>query len=322
MKTRSVPFFLMPPLLVGLILISAVEAEAQSSCTPPPSGLLSWFPMQNSVTDIAGEVLVLDTSDLSFVPGEVGQGVTFGTGGYIDLTNCAALETPEFTWEAWVRWDGPGPNEDFAGSVILESTLSASSAYGLAARASDNRFVFVADSNGSTTVSLMVSSNTFTPGLFYHVAVSYDGANFNLYVNGSLQGQLASASSPTWGPIWSIGANPAFARNDGYPRTWNGVIDEVSIYNRALSATEIQAIYNAGGAGKCITPQLTISLAGTNVILTWPANATAGFALQSATNLGSTNWSTNLPSPVVVSGQNTVTNPIFGTQNFFRLANP
>jgi hypothetical protein len=320
MKTRVIPLFLMPPLLIGLVLISAVEVEAQSSCTPPPSGLLSWFPMQNSVTDIVGGVLVLDTNALSFVPGEVGQGVTFGAGGYIDLTNCAALETPQFTWETWVRWDGPGPNEDFAGSVILESTSSSSAAYGLSARASDRRFVFVADSNGSTSNSLTVSSNTFKTGLFYHVAVSYDGANFNLYVNGSLQGQLASTSPPTWGPNWSIGCNPAFARNEGFPRTWNGVIDEVSIYNRALSVSEIQDIYNAGSAGKCIT--LTINLAGTNVILTWPANATAGLTLQSATNLVSTNWSTNLPSPVVVSGQNTVTNHIFGTQNFFRLVNP
>jgi beta-glucanase (GH16 family) len=68
------------------------------------------------------------------------------------------------------------------------------------------------------------------------------------------------------------------------------------------------------------TPQLTIIPSGANVVLTWPTNAT-GFTLQSTTNLGSSAvWSTNSPAPVVVNGQNTVTNPISDTQMFFRLS--
>jgi hypothetical protein len=72
-------------------------------------------------------------------------------------------------------------------------------------------------------------------------------------------------------------------------------------------------------------PQPTIILSGTNVILTWPTNVDgfsyAGFTLQSTTNLVSPAvWTTVLPSPVVVNGQNTVTNPISGTQQFYRLS--
>lgn len=66
-------------------------------------------------------------------------------------------------------------------------------------------------------------------------------------------------------------------------------------------------------------PQLTIVPSNANVILAWPSN-TSGFFLQSATNLASPIWTTNLPSPVVVNGQFTVTNPISGTQQFFRLS--
>jgi hypothetical protein len=55
------------------------------------------------------------------------------------------------------------------------------------------------------------------------------------------------------------------------------------------------------------------------IILTWPTNA-VGFTLQSTTNLGSSSvWSTNSPAPIVVGGQNVVTNPITGPQQFFRL---
>jgi hypothetical protein len=53
--------------------------------------------------------------------------------------------------------------------------------------------------------------------------------------------------------------------------------------------------------------------------LTWPTNP-AGFTLQSATNLVSPAfWSTNSPAPVVINGQNAVTNPITGPQQFYRL---
>lgn len=276
--------------------------------------------MENPVIDIVGGVLPLATNALSFVPGEVGGGVSLGTAGYIDLANFAAWETPQFTWEAWVRWDGQGPTEDFAGSIILENCVNGSFGYALSARALDNRFVFTCAGNGASPPSLLVSSNTYTPGRFYHVAGSYDGEIFNLYVNGSLQGQLTSRFPLTWGPFWSIGANPAFARNEGFPRTWNGVIDEVAIYNRALSASEIQAIYNAGSAGKCRPVQLTIVPSGTNVILTWPTSLT-GYTLQSTTNLVSLAvWRTVSPAPVVVDGRNTVTNPMCGTQRFYQLS--
>ena len=67
-------------------------------------------------------------------------------------------------------------------------------------------------------------------------------------------------------------------------------------------------------------PQLTITPSGANVILTWQANA-AGFTLESTTSLVSPAvWSTNSPAPVVVNGQNAVTNPISGPQQFYRLS--
>jgi uncharacterized repeat protein (TIGR03803 family) len=66
-------------------------------------------------------------------------------------------------------------------------------------------------------------------------------------------------------------------------------------------------------------PQLAITLSGANVILTWPTN-TVGFSLQSTTNLVSPAvWTAVPPAPVVVSGQNTVTNPASGPRQFYRL---
>ena len=64
---------------------------------------------------------------------------------------------------------------------------------------------------------------------------------------------------------------------------------------------------------------LNIQLVGTNAILSWATNV-PGFNLASSTSLGpSAVWNTNLPLPIVVSGRNVVTNPITGSQQFFRL---
>ena len=85
-----------------------------------------------------------------------------------------------------------------------------------------------------------------------------------------------------------------------------------------------------GGFGKgtvfsiSFSPQLTIGPSGLDVLLAWPTNVAgfdySGFTLQSTTNLVSpTVWTNVSPAPVVVNGQNTVTNPISGTQQFYRL---
>src|ERR1035441_6051250 len=72
-------------------------------------------------------------------------------------------------------------------------------------------------------------------------------------------------------------------------------------------------------------PQLTIVPSQTNVILTWLTNNLGfdytSFTLQSTPNLiPPAVWTTVSPAPVVVNGQNTVTNPISGTQMFYRLS--
>jgi hypothetical protein len=67
-------------------------------------------------------------------------------------------------------------------------------------------------------------------------------------------------------------------------------------------------------------PPLTLFSRGSDLILVWPTNST-GFTVQSTTNLLSPVWIANSAAPVVVNGQYTVTNPISGTQQFFRLSN-
>jgi uncharacterized repeat protein (TIGR03803 family) len=68
-----------------------------------------------------------------------------------------------------------------------------------------------------------------------------------------------------------------------------------------------------------LMPQLSIFQVVSNLVLTWRSDDTR-FSLQATTNLASPVWITVSPGPIVVSGQYTVTNPISGTQQFFRLS--
>jgi hypothetical protein len=110
--------------------------------------------------------------------------------------------------------------------------------------------------------------------------------------------------------------------NDGANPMASLISSGSSLYgtSSSYSSTKLGAVFSVPLQPQLIQPQLTITPAGANVLLTWPTSAT-GFSLQSSTSLGSTAvWTTNLPAPVIGNGQNTVTSPISGTLQFFRLS--
>jgi hypothetical protein len=233
-------------------------------CVPPPPGLVAWWPMDGNPLDLWASNNPSATNAISFVAGKVGPGVTFGAGGYIDIPHSAALANQQFTIDAWVQPQGPGPNNDFWGSVIVQKGLPAPAGYtnvpiSLGWSDQYKHFVFTF---GNMNVERIASNPNFPPGQWYHVAATYDGSTFKLYVNGALEAQMALVKTISYSPLipWTIGSTAAPIRAVGYPRTFNGVIDEVEIFNRALSPAEIQAIYQAGPAGKCktVTPIPTV----------------------------------------------------------------
>ncbi|HYG36409.1 MAG TPA: LamG-like jellyroll fold domain-containing protein, partial [Clostridia bacterium] len=88
-------------------------------------------------------------------------------------------------------------------------------------------------------------------------AVTYDGANETLYLDGEalftmpfVQQSYSSVYNYQFGTAWTDN----WTNTPGGWFPFGGLIDEASIYNRALSAAEIKAIYNAGSAGKCAPP--------------------------------------------------------------------
>ena len=89
-----------------------------------------------------------------------------------------------------------------------------------------------------------LTGGTFHP--FHHVAVTADGTNITFYADGIQVGQAAQSEPlvPNTGFLQIGNDEPIL------PNAFDGLIDEVSIYNRALSAAKIQAIYKRGPRGQ------------------------------------------------------------------------
>jgi hypothetical protein len=80
-------------------------------------------------------------------------------------------------------------------------------------------------------------------GSFHHVAGSYDGRVMRLYLDGRQVGSLSITGE--------VASGVTFVGMSSSQEPLDGLLDEISIYNRALEAPELQAIFEAGRAGKC-----------------------------------------------------------------------
>ena len=166
----------------------------------------------------------------------------------------------------------------------------------------------------------------------YSFGGTNDGANpYGALVQGS-DGNLygtTSGGTNNAGTVFKISTNGAFTSLYSFTGGSDGYYPSAALVQGSDGA--FYGITGSGGQGGNGTvfrlalvpstpPQLSLVHSGPNLILTWPTNA-PGFTLQSTTSLGSSAvWSTNTPAPVVVNDQNVVTNPISGTQQFFRLS--
>ncbi len=86
-------------------------------------------------------------------------------------------------------------------------------------------------------------------GVYRHIAFSIKSGDSRLYVDGQLVG-TNTLTFTTINPTSNLRIGSGYAGG----RFFSGAIDEVEIFDRALSASEIQAIFDAGAAGKCRLP--------------------------------------------------------------------
>jgi len=241
-------------LLSSLLLLLATAGQAQTVPSYVPSnGLVGWWPFNANATDesgngnngtVNGATLTVDRF------GNPNQAYVFdGVNDYINCGNILAINNQsQVSFSAWIKY-----NSIINSSRIIGQEQSNNSTNGLALGL--NNFAGVNNSlkgvvrNGSS--SLGYTGAVLQPLNYYHVAMVFNGNEpvnadrLKLYINGVIQNITIQNLLPTTTPsnifeTWIGGTAPV--SNDA---PFHGELDDIGIWNRALTQQEITNLYTA-----------------------------------------------------------------------------
>ena len=226
------------------LLAQALPAPP-TGCIVSPADMLGWWPGEGDLTGAIGPTL---TGSVSYAPAEVGNGIVFnGSGGVV--TDQLPVVDQAVSVDAWIRpqasglvqaifsrftWPGGGSEDSYL--LMLSPTGG----------------LWWATDDPSTLFPIPVEGQfpQLFDGQFHHVAATWDSATTVLYVDGtqvSTTRSLGSSVNPAPTTQFALGG----ATGTGSPMPFVGLIDEATVYRRALTPAEVSAIHDAGSAGKC-----------------------------------------------------------------------
>lgn len=267
--------------------------------------IISWWP--GEAGPVANDIVGTNNGvlqNVTFAPGEVGQGFNFnGVNSGVLVPASSSLDVglgAGFTLEAWIY-----PNNVTGVRPIFEwknNTNAADGAHFWISYQGPGTGYIWANIIGVATGwhPIFAPPGSLAVNQYQHVALTYDKTSGQavLYVNGvAVVAQNLGIFTPATYQKFYIGLRPPGMFDSG---SFSGVIDEGTLYGRALAAAEIQAIYAAGAAGKCgmdAPPAVCQSLASaqvfvpgvvTNTIIgtgVWQTNSLLFTASQTGTDL-------------------------------------
>jgi hypothetical protein len=180
----------------------------------------------------------------ALVPGRPGRGSALSLVGqqhqYLAVPEHAALDLNRYTLSAWVRYTGVQNDATLERWEVLEKA----GAYWLNVRT--NGLVRVGGFFGGCAASrfwvFLDSTRAVPVETWTHVASTYNGARLRVWINGTAAGSRAvtGASCANDEPL-AVGAKNAPSKGL-LEAFWDGLLDDVKIWNRALTATEIRQL--------------------------------------------------------------------------------
>ena len=171
----------------------------------------------------------------TFVPGKIGNALQFnGTSQWVSVNSATDINpTAAISLAVWAKADAGATNWNAS-----QTFLSKRNAYILGPVNATSKSIQLRLHIGGAW-----KTATFTPTFdltqWHHYAATYDGANMKLYMDGALVRTQAQtgAISPDTGVL-------AIGRDDGQARYFKGTLDEARVYNTAITATDINALFN------------------------------------------------------------------------------
>lgn len=224
-------------------ILAFPDAFAVPTCVTEPAGSAAWYRAEDNANDTRGSNH--GTNSGTYSAGRVGRAFSFnGTSGYVSVPDNATLEPASITVEAWVNLSLVGPTAMIVSKPVGSGTANSYQMY----YQSGNLVAEISDGGG--TRPKVLAPWAPSAGTWYHVAMTYDGTILKAFIDGAQAGGDTLASIPL-----TYGTNPLMigAEDDGSGAAYffPGLIDEVTIYSRALSSAEIASLSGAGALGKC-----------------------------------------------------------------------
>ncbi len=177
-------------------------------------------------------------SGASWVDGKLGKALSFDGTDYVIVSDSSLLEPDRITVEAWVKKSGTPGNHRYIVSKYLPTKPGSYSSYGLYTASSGGLRFYIGLS--STWVASPDAGTGVWDGDWHHVAGTYDGFAVKLYVDGELVTGVGSTTSDIeyggTGDLF-IGAYTTASY------CFSGTIDEVRIWDEALTAAQIEYSY-------------------------------------------------------------------------------
>lgn len=164
-----------------------------------------------------------------------------GSSEYGTFTSPGNLST--FTVEAWIKVNTT-PSAGTVQAILTQSFpgLNTRINYSLGFNGTNGTGAYDGKINGGFWNGTWRLTSGFTPtvGVWYHTAVTYNGSTIIQYQNGTQQSTLSYAATPT-----GSGSSSYIMRRWDDANFLDGVLPQLRLYDRALTATEIVQNYNA-----------------------------------------------------------------------------
>ncbi len=212
---------------------------------------MDWSSTTAEVQDVSGQgnhgnATTTMSASKSPDAGVVGQGMYFdGANDYVDMGDVASIvEDGPVTLSAWVNvhlfTDGVGDEFNY---IVGKGFDGTDEAYFLRIRNWSSTLYLDAGSYSGTEHQASWVIDGWSTNEWRHVAGVYDGTKWYVYFDGALKAENTTAGPENNTRPLAVGA---FDNNGTYDREFDGLIDDVRVYDRALSAAEVKRIFDLG----------------------------------------------------------------------------